>query len=317
MEDIRLSAEYLDRAMEIITRIQDKSTEINLLSAQSMAVERAGDYYRLLVDFETRRVELCREIGDKLSEGFVLSSLAQAKGLYLGDYQAALVDVRRAFRLTRKLASSLYPLLRTIQLHAMMGNFEQAQKDLGLAYQLAEKATFDLGRGAVRLNDAILCTLRGTEADCRRALELVDYSLQLVYQSKISRQYQMAACCISTTAHLALAEMLQDEDERRQHREQALRDAQTALDVYQGYGFVQIIECFSEEIHFRNGLALAANGLADEARLAFERATHEMMRKYALIPEGSPYRVTYLENIDLHRQILAAYPDASANPPPT
>lgn len=311
MEDVHISAEYLDRAVEVTQRIADKSIEINLLAVQSMAVEREGDYYRLLVNYESKRVELCREIGDKLSEGLVLSSLAQVKGLYLGDYRAALVDVRQAFRLTRKLASSLYPLLRTIQLHAMMGNFEQAQKNLDLAYPLADKATFDLGRGAVRLNDAILCTLRGTEADCRQALELVDYAVQLVYQTKMSRQYHMASCCISTTAHLALADMLQDEDECRLHRELALRDSQTALDIYQSYGFVQIIECFSEEVYFRRGQALAVNGLVHEAREAFRQAYAEMMRKYALIPDGSPYRLTYLENIVLHRQIRAVQGDVS------
>ncbi len=310
LEDVRLSAEYLDRAVEITKRIADKAIEINLLAVQSMEVERVGDYHRLLFDYESKRLELCREIGDKLNEGFVLSSLAQAKGLYLGDYQAALVDVRRAFRLTRKLASSLYPLLRTIQLHAMMGNFEQAQKNLDLAYPLADKATFDLGRGAVRLNDAILCTLRGGEADCRKALELVDFAVGLVYQAKMSRQYHMAGCCIATTAHLALAMMLSDEAERKLHRELALRDVQTALDIYQGYGFVQIIECFSEEVHFRHGQALAVNGQHDAARQAFERAYAEMMRKYELIPAASPYRQTYLENIVLHRQIREAQREA-------
>jgi len=306
LDNLALSEEYLARAVELNRRIADKTIEIKLLSAQSMAVERAGNYYSQLVDYEARRLELCREIGDRLSEGFILTSLAQAKGLYLGDYKAALQDVRQAFSLTSKLASSLYPLLRTIQLYAMTGDFEQAQKNLDLAYALAEQVTYELGRGAVRLNHAILCVQRGGEADCRRAIELVGEVIGLVHAQKISRQYHMAACCVSCTAALALTGMLTDDGERDHFRALALRDSQTALEIYQSYGFIQIIECTSEEVYFLRGQALAASGQAEEARQAHAQACAELMRKYAMIPEDSPYRQTYLQNIALHRQILAA-----------
>jgi hypothetical protein len=62
----------------------------------------------------------------------------------------------------------------------------------------------------------------------------------------------------------------------------------------------------SEEVLYRWGLALAANGRAVEAEEAFQSANTEMMRKYELIPAESPYRQTYLENIALHREIRLA-----------
>ena len=39
-----------------------------------------------------------------------------------------------------------------------------------------------------------------------------------------------------------------------------------------------------------------------------------MMRKHDLIPVESPFRKTYLENIQLHRDIQAAYAKQTAPP---
>jgi hypothetical protein len=67
------------------------------------------------------------------------------------------------------------------------------------------------------------------------------------------------------------------------------------------------VECTSEEILYRHSQALSANGLSLEAAEYLERAYNEMMRKHELIPVGSHYRKTYLENIQLHRDIQIAY----------
>lgn len=78
------------------------------------------------------------------------------------------------------------------------------------------------------------------------------------------------------------------------------------LDIYQHFGFVQIIECVSEEILFRHSQALAVNGREAEAAEYLQRAYDEMMRKHDLIPSDSPFRRTYLQNIPLHRLQLPA-----------
>jgi hypothetical protein len=58
---------------------------------------------------------------------------------------------------------------------------------------------------------------------------------------------------------------------------------------------------------FWHGQALAANGQAEAAGDYVRRAYDEMMRKYALIPADSHFRMTYLEKLPLHRQILSSH----------
>ena len=129
----------------------------------------------------------------------------------------------------------------------------------------------------------------------------------MVDNGLISRQYQMAALCESSLSHLGLAEGMSEENERKDHLQQALDCSQGALEILQEFGFVQVIECSAEEIYYRHSRTLSAHGRASEAREFFERAYRDMMRKYELIPVDSHYRHTYLENITLHREIRSVY----------
>ena len=70
-------------------------------------------------------------------------------------------------------------------------------------------------------------------------------------------------------------------------------------------GYIQILECASEEVLFWHGEALRANGRFAEAHTFFYRAYGEMQRKQALIPTDVVYAQTFLET-PLHRQITAA-----------
>jgi hypothetical protein len=127
----------------------------------------------------------------------------------------------------------------------------------------------------------------------------------------VSQQYHMVAACEASATHLKLAQYFsgrkKTSTERQAHLLPALESSQSALNIYQQFGFVQVVECTSEEILYRHSLALAANDHADEAAEFLERAYQEMMRKYDFIPDDSPFRKTYLENIELHREIQVAY----------
>ena len=127
----------------------------------------------------------------------------------------------------------------------------------------------------------------------------------------ISQQYLMAALCEASATHLKLAQSYvgrkEKDSERESHLTQALEASQTAIRIYEQFGFVQLVECVSEEILYRHSRALAANDRADEAADFLERAFEEMMRKHALIPKNSLFRKTFLENIELHREIPVAY----------
>ena len=128
----------------------------------------------------------------------------------------------------------------------------------------------------------------------------------MVLEVPLTRQYEMAAACQASTAHLALAEMTEAEEVRQSHFKSALEASAAALEIYESFGFVQIIECLSEEVYFRHALALSVNGNLEAAGEFLQKAYDEMMRKYALIPEEHHYRKTYIESIPLHRQISTA-----------
>ena len=121
----------------------------------------------------------------------------------------------------------------------------------------------------------------------------------------------MVAACEASLSHLSLAQWLTkkeaDNSESQSHLQKSLESSQTALQMYEEFGFVQVVECTSEEILFRHSQALIANNRIDEGIEFLKHAYQEMMRKHDLIPEGSPYRKTYLENIQLHRDLQAAY----------
>jgi hypothetical protein len=168
-------------------------------------------------------------------------------------------------------------------------------------------------RAGLRLVSAILYNAMGDErisdvhAHFQQVLELITQTRQLVADTPLTKQYEMAAACEAASAHLGLAQLVADETERQTHLHQALESSQVALDIYHWFGFVQVIECVSEEILYRHSLTLAANGREAEAAEYLQRAYDEMMRKHDLILPDSPFRRTYLENIALHRDIRAAY----------
>jgi len=201
---------------------------------------------------------------------------------------------------------SLFPLLRIAQIQVAQGKFDQAMATLEHARPLGEQNVYDLGRAGLDLVSAILYNAMGDKTSLRLVLELTVKIHQMVADNLVSRQYQMAAACESAAAYLGLARCLTDEAECRSHLHQALQSSRTALDIYQQFGFVQIIECVSEEIFFRHSQALAANGYQSEADKYLKQADEEMTRKHVLIPIDSSFRNTYLENIQLHRAIRDA-----------
>ena len=133
----------------------------------------------------------------------------------------------------------------------------------------------------------------------------------MVADNLVSRQYHMTAACEAAAAYLILAQSLTRKKtrsaERQSYLQKALESSQTALNLYEQFGFVQVVECTSEEILFRHSQALIANDRGAEGIEFLKRAYEEMMRKHNLIPIESPYRKTFLENIPLHQEIQAAY----------
>ncbi len=306
-DDAPRSQQYLETALAKSESLNDKATEITLLRELGVQLERRGNYYRQLTEYEQKRLALSREIGNRLVEGEALMRCGQIQGLYLGDYDGGLALLREALQVWEHLSVRLFILLRLAQLLALRGNHTEAWAMLALARPLSERTADDVGRAGFALVTAILCNALGDEAHLGQGLEMTARIRQMVANNLLSRQYQMAAASEAVAAHLSLARRLAGNAvERQGQTREALEASQTALNLYQEFGFTQIVECTGEEIFFRHSQALALNGQVTEAANYLRRAYDEMMRKQALIPPDSSFGATYLENIALHRDLLAA-----------
>ncbi|MBN1921046.1 MAG: AAA family ATPase [Anaerolineae bacterium] len=316
-DDLEHSMACLEAALPIAKGLHDKSAEIRLLHALGTPLERQGDYYRLLTEMEEKRLQLSREIGDRYAEGSALMNCGQIRGLWLGDYASGLELEEEALRIWENTVGRLYPLLRIVQMHTAMGNFESALVALEKAQPAGEREVRDMGRAGLGLVSATLFNAIGDETHARQALDAAGWVHRMAADSLVSRQYKMAALCEIAESHLRLLEVVTDVQEREFHCTEALNASGAAFDLYQGFGFVQIVECTSEEILYRHALALQANEREEEARDMVRRAHAEMERKHALIPTDTPFYHTYLEAIALHREIHSAYTELVALEEPT
>jgi class 3 adenylate cyclase/tetratricopeptide (TPR) repeat protein len=313
------SMAYLEAALPISRALDDMITEVHLLSQIGMGAEREGDYYRLLTQFHQERLRISREIGYRQGESDALVSCGQAQGIYLGDYETGLALAEKGKSLGDSilgrsfgLHALLSVLLRIIQLHMLRGRYDAALEYLETAQQLWQGDTHPILGAGLRLVSGLLYQAMGDEDHLRQALDLAAETRRMVDEGRVTRQFGIAAGCVAAATHLALTQAVRDEETCQTHRPQALEASQYALDIYQHFGYLQVVECVSEEVFFRHSQALAANGYVEEAATYLDRAHAEMMRKYELIPADSPFRQSYLENIPLHRDISLAY--AAARP---
>jgi tetratricopeptide (TPR) repeat protein len=305
IDSLDRNMEYLQAAMKVSQKLDDKRTELRLLGVFGDQFERNGDYYRWLTEFEQPRLTISRQIGDRIEEGFALMHSGQIKALYLGDYVSGLAEVEESLKITENLTSRLYPLLRLIQIQSEMGKNQEALANLEVARPISEQAVNYIGRAGFSLVAANLYNVIGGKENFDKVLEITAHVFDLVNSERVSRQYAIGAYGAACMAHLGLAALSKDEGIREDHLRQALESSQRALDIYNQFGFVQIIESATEEVFFRHSQALAANRRKVEAREMVECSYGEMMRKYEMIPASSLYRKTFLE-IRLHQEISQA-----------
>lgn len=313
LDDLQQSTHYLEAALPLLKQLDDKRAELRLMIALGDQSERAGDYYRYLTEYIQNHLAISREIGDRIEEGSALMFSGQVQGIYLGDYEAGLAIEQEAAQLLENLTSMIYPLLRIIQLQVLMGRYDEALANLEIARPIGMQAVNDICRAGMALVSAMLYIALGDEVHLRKVFDYIDIVELLVSTQLVSRQYQIAASCEASVAFLKLAKLVANQEESQSFLAQALKASQAALDIYREFGFIQIIECTSEEILYRHYLTLEANGLTEEARKYLRQAYDEMMRKCKLIPANSPYRKSFLENIQLHREIRSAYTLAKRN----
>lgn len=304
-----LSMEYLEAAAALAMSqgLEDKVTQMSLLNLLGLEFERSGDYYRLLTEYQQERLHISREIGHRPNESKALQACGRIEAIYLGDYDGGLLHLQECQRILTGTLDEVYPLFHIAHIHSELRQYAPAMVSLKRIREIGEPLQ-DRGRASLYLTQIGLYIALGDEAHLRTAIDLARRTCDLAKQNPlVSRQYEMAALCKAATAHLKLANIATHDEMRQNLHAQAHATSQAALDIYQAFGFVQIIECVSEEIYFVHHQALAANGQQDEALKYLRWAYDEMTRKHALIPGDSHFRRTYLENIPLHQDIRAAY----------
>lgn len=305
--DPERSTEYLEAALPIIDALDDRNAELELLHVIGVQLESSVDYCRRLQECHGKELDIAREINHRPAEGRALMFYGQIQSLRLGDLEGGLPLLEECRRAVEGIPDEAYPLLRIAQIRIEQGRYDEVRKILERVYRIGEHNLHDLGRAGVRLVSAIFYNALGDEEHLRKVLELTTQTYSMSAENpQLSHQYQMVAACEATAAHLGLARALSGAQERQQHLSLALESSALALSIYESYGFVRPIECASEEVLYRRGLALKASGRADEAMEFVERANNEIMRKHDLIPVETHYRRTYLENLSLHREIRAA-----------
>jgi class 3 adenylate cyclase/tetratricopeptide (TPR) repeat protein len=307
LDDLETSMRYLEMAIPLCQELADKSIDMRLLRSFAEQYERSGDYYRQLVEFEQKRLQISREIGNRIAEADALMYCGQVQGLYLGDLENGLAMLKDSLKIWENMPGSLFPLLRIAQIQIELGLYNEAQETLDQAAPLVERNILDLGRAGYLLVTSILKNHLVGNLSLHEVLDLHEKIQKMVNDEIVSRQYLMASASEVSASYLRLAILSSDENDRRDYRERALTASQLSIDIFHQFGFVQIIECSSEALLYRHCQTLKANGFQEEAVEYLDKAYNEMMRKHDLIPAYSPFRKTYLHRFKLHQQIREDY----------
>jgi len=312
--------EYFEKAVSLAMNqaLDDKVIQMSLLNMLGLEYERKGDYYRLLTEYQQERLSASREIGHRPLESQALQARGRIKAIYLGDYTSGLNDLEECRNIMKNTPDEVYVLFHIAHIHIAQANHIDALAALKMIQTIGEPCQ-DRGIASLKLLWIMYHNALGTRAATRsddrevisqltQALDLVARTRELTLNSPfVSIHYQMAAECQAVIAHLGLAQTEKDPILRQKHLDHALETSESAYEIYQLYGFVQIIECVSEEVFFRHNQALAANGKHDLALRYLQRAYDEMMNKLEMIPNDSYFRKTYVDQIPLHQEIRAAH----------
>lgn len=307
--------DYVNRALNLTDTVDDAVSQINVLNVIGPQFERAGDYYSWLTEFVEVRVALSRKLGNRIAEADALLHAGMIRANYLGDFESGLKDLEESNRLLSSTPSRLFSLLRMAQCYIELNNHEKAQEALDEAEPMTLNITLELAQVGYKLVQIMLNNEQDDEDRLKVALKLAQDIEKLGQAEGISQQYRMAAASHASSVHRKIAVLLgnrsdlseEDQARRQYHLEQSLIESNQSLALYEEFGYTNAAEITGEWILYRMGQALIANGQRTEALPYIKRAYDELMRKHDLIPEGSPLRRSYLENIRHHRQIQASY----------
>ena len=301
--------DYLKAALPLCESLDDRISLVDLLNQIGLIAERQGDYYRLLNEFHEKRLKTSQNIGYRHGVVSALTACGQVQAIYLGDYEGGVTWLEAAKQKSIRLQEVIPAELRTVQIMLALGKFDSARDILEKLQGTDETGSFHNIRASLRLLRAMYHNSCGCDsASYLAALESVSQVNVLMAEiPMISRQYAIAARCQAAISYLKLARCLVDAEPRREYLKLALESSQSAVNLYESFGFMQIIECTSEEVLFVHSQVLAENAYLEESNNFLSRAYVEMERKLNLIPPGNYFHRSYLENIPIHREIRVSF----------
>ena len=305
-DELEKGMEYLNAALPICQELDDRVAEMTLLRVMGAQYERTGNHYRRLVEFEQKRLQIARETGNRFEEANSLMFCGQIQALDLGNLEEGLVLIQESLDILEAVSGKVFPLLRKAQILIALSQFEGAHQALKTAAPLAEKNVFELGRVGLKIVYFLMFNALGDADSLKQALEISAEISQMGQNKLVSRQYLMAAACERAVSYLGLTQFTTSEQDVNELLQKALESSTEAIEIYDSFGYVNIIECSTEKIYFVHSQVLAANHHKTESNEFLEKAFAEMMRVYEFIPKENYYRKTFLENIDVHRKIRAA-----------
>ncbi len=223
-------------------------------------------------------------------------------------------NVRRKRESVEKSPTRLFVLLRIAQCYFELGKQQKAQKHSPSRTPHPQYG-LELASVGFRLVQIMVNNEEDDFDHLNKALQMADSIDQMGVDRHISQQYRMAAASHASSVHRKLAivygTMEEQSDETREkrahHLQKSLEKSELSVSIYEQFGYTSAVEITGEWVLYRMGQAFIANGRRPEALPFIRRAYDEMMRKQNLIPEGSSYRQTFIENIVHHRQIMSAY----------
>lgn len=307
MDKLEMGLRLVEKAQPLAQEIDYKGAQVEMLYWIGTKYERSGDYYRLLTEYEEKRLNLAKELGWRLVEARSLMFIGQINAIYLGDYEGGLPLLKESEKLWQDVDQRLFVYLRAAQVHIELDQFDQAKHYLSLAKPLSVGFVQSLAIVGYRLVKSILLLKSNSLDSLLRVLENTDTVLKVVDEDNlVSKQYRMAAACKAAQAELKITRQLQDSNDMggyEHYKNKAVDSSGLALETFNEFGFTQVIETVSEEVLYYHGLALKENEQFDEGDDFLRQAHQEVIRKFNLIPEGSHYRKTFM-NTELHRLIL-------------
>ncbi len=310
LDELEKGLQLIKKAYPIAQEINYRGAQVELLYWLGAEFERDGDYYTLLQEFEEKRLQLSQELGWRLIEARSLMFMGQTVGLYLGDYLQGLSYLDKAETLWRDVDFRVFVFLRKAQSLIELDRMEDAWNYLELARPLAAEFVQGIGKVGFELVQAIYHIKIGSLDSLMRSLEGVTEVLKMVEeQNLVSRQYRMAAACKAAQSVLQISKLMKQDNDLsgyQHYRQKALKYSTMALDTFHDFGFTQVIEVVSEEVLLVHGMSLLENDCQSEGEEYLQKAYKEMARKSSMIPEDSPYRISYL-NMPLHKRIISLH----------